>query len=84
MVSDNYSDEAKLMNEILESNTIKEERKELRWEKEEYLKCLFLCFTTNPVWYKQFRELIKGISSKTLARGWKELKKRLGIRKASI
>ncbi len=30
MVSDNYSDEAKLMNEILESNTIKEERKELR------------------------------------------------------
>ena len=39
------------------------------------MKWLFLCFTTNPVWYKQFRELIKGISSKTLACGLKELEK---------
>jgi hypothetical protein len=29
MVSDHYYDEAKLMNEIHESNTTKEERKEL-------------------------------------------------------
>ncbi len=27
-----------------------------------------LCCTNNPVRYKQFRELMKGISSKTLAR----------------
>jgi DNA-binding HxlR family transcriptional regulator len=32
-----------------------------------------LCCTTNPVRYKQFRELMKGISSKTLARRLKEL-----------
>ena len=31
-----------------------------------------LCCTTNPVRYKQFRELLKGISSKTLARRLKE------------
>ncbi|HJU59794.1 MAG TPA: hypothetical protein VJ583_08595 [Nitrososphaeraceae archaeon] len=30
MVSDHYYNEAKLMNEILESNTTKEERKELK------------------------------------------------------
>ncbi len=34
-----------------------------------------LCCTTNPVRYKQFRELMKGISSKTLARRLKELEK---------
>ena len=34
-----------------------------------------LCCTTNPVRYKQFRELLKGISSKTLARRLKELEK---------
>ena len=34
-----------------------------------------LCCTTNPVRYKQFRELINGISSKTLARRLKELEK---------
>ena len=34
-----------------------------------------LCYTTNPVRYKQFRELMKGISSKTLARRLKELEK---------
>jgi DNA-binding HxlR family transcriptional regulator len=32
-----------------------------------------LCCTTSPVRYKQFRELMKGISSKTLARRLKEL-----------
>ena len=32
-----------------------------------------LCCTTNPVRYKQFRELMKGISSKTLARRLKVL-----------
>ena len=32
-----------------------------------------LCCSTNPVRYKQFRELMKGISSKTLARRLKEL-----------
>jgi DNA-binding HxlR family transcriptional regulator len=32
-----------------------------------------LCCTTNPVRYKQFRELMKGINSKTLARRLKEL-----------
>ena len=31
-----------------------------------------LCCTTNPVRYKQFRELMKDISSKTLARRLKE------------
>ena len=34
-----------------------------------------LCCTTNPVRYKQFRELMKGISSKTLARRLKELER---------
>ena len=34
-----------------------------------------LCCTTNPVRYKQFRKLMKGISSKTLARRLKELEK---------
>ncbi|HZL22587.1 MAG TPA: helix-turn-helix domain-containing protein [Nitrososphaeraceae archaeon] len=34
-----------------------------------------LCCTTNPVRYKQFRELMKGISSKTLASRLKELEK---------
>jgi DNA-binding HxlR family transcriptional regulator len=34
-----------------------------------------LCCTTNPVRYKEFRELMKGISSKTLARRLKELEK---------
>jgi len=34
-----------------------------------------LCCTTNPVRYKQSRELMKGISSKTLARRLKELEK---------
>jgi DNA-binding HxlR family transcriptional regulator len=34
-----------------------------------------LCCTTNPVRYKQFRELMKGISSKTLACRLKELEK---------
>jgi DNA-binding HxlR family transcriptional regulator len=34
-----------------------------------------LCCTRNPVRYKQFRELMKGISSKTLARRLKELEK---------
>jgi DNA-binding HxlR family transcriptional regulator len=34
-----------------------------------------LCCTTSPVRYKQFRELMKGISSKTLARRLKELEK---------
>ena len=34
-----------------------------------------LCCTNNPVRYKQFRELMKGISSKTLARRLKELEK---------
>jgi DNA-binding HxlR family transcriptional regulator len=32
-----------------------------------------LCCTISPVRYKQFRELMKGISSKTLARRLKEL-----------
>ncbi|MGD1836312.1 MAG: winged helix-turn-helix transcriptional regulator [Nitrososphaeraceae archaeon] len=32
-----------------------------------------LCCTDKPVRYKQFRELMKGISSKTLARRLKEL-----------
>jgi len=34
-----------------------------------------LCCTTNPVRYKQFRELMNGISSKTLARRLKELER---------
>ena len=34
-----------------------------------------LCCTTNPVRYKQFRELMKGVSSKTLAIRLKELEK---------
>ena len=34
-----------------------------------------LCCTTNPIRYKHFRELMKGISSKTLARRLKELEK---------
>ena len=34
-----------------------------------------LCCTTNPVRYTQFRNLMKGISSKTLARRLKELEK---------
>jgi len=34
-----------------------------------------LCCTTNPVRYKQFKELMKGISSKTLALRLKELEK---------
>ena len=32
-----------------------------------------LCCTTNPVRYKHFREVMKGVSSKTLARRLKEL-----------
>lgn len=34
-----------------------------------------LCCSTEPVRHKQFRELLKGISSKTLARRLKELEK---------
>jgi DNA-binding HxlR family transcriptional regulator len=34
-----------------------------------------LCCTTNPVRYKHFKELMKGISSKTLVRRLKELEK---------
>jgi DNA-binding HxlR family transcriptional regulator len=34
-----------------------------------------LCCTTNPVRYKQFRHVLKGISSKTLAYRLKELEK---------
>ena len=34
-----------------------------------------LCCSTNPVRYKQFRELMKGISSKTLARRLKEFER---------
>jgi DNA-binding HxlR family transcriptional regulator len=34
-----------------------------------------LCCTTSPVRYKQFRGMIKGISSKTLASRLKELEK---------
>ncbi len=34
-----------------------------------------LCCSTEPVRYKQFRELLKGFSSKTLARRLKELEK---------
>ena len=34
-----------------------------------------LCCSINPVRYKQFRELMKGISSKTLARRLKKLEK---------
>jgi DNA-binding HxlR family transcriptional regulator len=34
-----------------------------------------LCCTTDAVRYKQFRELLKGFSSKTLARRLKELEK---------
>ena len=34
-----------------------------------------LCCSTNPVRYKQFRELMKGISSKILARRLKELER---------
>ena len=34
-----------------------------------------LCCTTKPVRYKEFRKLMKGISSKTLARRLKELEK---------
>ena len=34
-----------------------------------------LCCSTNPVRYKEFRYLLKGISSKTLARRLKELEK---------
>lgn len=34
-----------------------------------------LCCTTNPVRYKQFRQTLKGISSKTLAYRLKELEK---------
>lgn len=34
-----------------------------------------LCCTNNPVRHKEFRELMKGISSKTLARRLKELEK---------
>ena len=36
---------------------------------------ILLCCTTNPVRYKQFRELMKGISSKTLAWRLQEIKK---------
>ncbi|HEX7142227.1 MAG TPA: helix-turn-helix domain-containing protein [Nitrososphaeraceae archaeon] len=39
-----------------------------------------LCCTTKPVRYKQFRVLMKGISSKTMARRLKELEK-MGILK---
>jgi DNA-binding HxlR family transcriptional regulator len=34
-----------------------------------------LCCSTNPVRYKEFRQLLKGFSSKTLARRLKELEK---------
>ena len=34
-----------------------------------------LCYTTHPVRYKQFRGLMKGISSKTLARRLRNLRK---------
>lgn len=34
-----------------------------------------LCCTTQPVRYKQFRQAIKGVSSKTLAQRLKELEK---------
>ncbi len=34
-----------------------------------------LCCSTNPVRHKQFRQLLKGFSSKTLARRLKELEK---------
>ena len=34
-----------------------------------------MCCTTNPVRYKQFRQTLKGISSKTLASRLKELEK---------
>jgi DNA-binding HxlR family transcriptional regulator len=34
-----------------------------------------LCCSPNPVRYKQFRELMKGISSKTLVRRLKELER---------
>jgi DNA-binding HxlR family transcriptional regulator len=34
-----------------------------------------LCCTTHSVRYKQFRQTLKGISSKTLAYRWKELEK---------
>ena len=34
-----------------------------------------LCCSPNPVRYKQFRELMKGISSKTLSRRLKELER---------
>jgi DNA-binding HxlR family transcriptional regulator len=34
-----------------------------------------LCCTTNPFRYKHFKELMKGMSSKTLARRLKELEK---------
>lgn len=34
-----------------------------------------LCCTTNPVRYKQFRQTLKGVSSKTLASRLKELEK---------
>lgn len=34
-----------------------------------------LCCTTNPVRYKQFRQTLKGISSKTLATRLKDLEK---------
>ena len=34
-----------------------------------------LCCTTNSVRHKQFKELMKGISSKTLARRLKELER---------
>ena len=34
-----------------------------------------LCCSTNPVRHKQFRELLKGFSSRTLARRLKELEK---------
>lgn len=37
-----------------------------------------LCCTTNPVRYKQFRQALKGVSSKTLASRLKELE-RAGI-----
>ena len=34
-----------------------------------------LCCTTNPVRYKQFKELMKGINCKTLARRFKEFER---------
>ncbi|MEO9295608.1 MAG: helix-turn-helix domain-containing protein [Nitrososphaera sp.] len=34
-----------------------------------------LCCTTHPVRYKQFRQALKGVSSKTLAQRLKELEK---------